>query len=112
MGLGTLLDTTVLRANNVLTFSTSFDLPVNANLQGISNPPCGRSEEYLLPPIGVQVIVPPLAKNREQIRDIFLGIWPTTVSSLSTATAYRSALLNGSLSHKISSPIDASHKSL
>ena len=71
MGLGTLLDTTVLRANNVLTFSTSFDLPVNANLQGISNPPCERSEEYLLPPIGVQVIVPPLAKTENRFEISF-----------------------------------------
>ena len=67
MGLGTVLDTMALYANNVLTFSTSFDLPVNTNSQGISNPSCGRSEEYLLPHIGVQVIAPPIAKNREQI---------------------------------------------
>ena len=109
MGWDTLL---VLRASNVLTFWTSFDLPVNFSLQGISNPPYGRSKEYLLPPVGVQTIAPPLARNSEQIRDIFLGIWPTTVSSLSTATAYRSASFHGSLSHKISSPIDASHRSL
>ena len=109
MGLDTLL---VLRASNVLTFWNSFDLPVHFSLQGISNPPCGRSEEYLLPLVGVQTIAPPLAKNSEQIRDIFLGIWPTTVSSLSTATAYQSASFNGSLSHKISSPIDASHRFL
>ena len=68
--------------------------------------------EYLLPPVGVQTIAPPLAKSSEQIRDIFLGIWLTTVSSLSIATAYQSASLNGSLSHKISSPIDAFHRSL
>ena len=29
----------------------------------------------------------PLAINKEQILDIFFGIWPTMVSSLSTATA-------------------------
>ena len=45
-------------------------------------------QEYLLPPIRIQLIAPPLAKNREQIQDIPLGIWPTMVSSLSTATAY------------------------
>ena len=84
MGLGTLLDTMVLRANNILTFSTSFDLPVNTNSQGISNPPCVRSEEYLLPPIGVQVTyITTLAKNREQIRDLS---WNMADISLSTTT--------------------------
>ena len=78
MGLGTLL---VLHANIVLTFLTSFDLPVNFSLQGISDPPCGRSEEYILPPVGIQTIAPPLAKNSKQIRDIFLGIWPAMVPS-------------------------------
>ena len=37
-------------------------------------------------------MAPPLAKNREHIQDIFLGIWPTTVSLLTTATAYQSSL--------------------
>ena len=45
-------------------------------------------------------MAPPLAINKEQILDIFFGIWPTMVSSLSTATAYLSTTLNGSLSHK------------
>ena len=50
-----------------------------------------RCEEYILPPIRIQVIIPPFAKSREQIRDIFLGIWAATVSSLTIATAYRSS---------------------
>ena len=62
--------------------------------------------EYLLPPIGVQAMAPPLAINKEQILDTFYGIWSTMVSSFSTATAYYlSTTLNGSLSHKRSSPI-------
>ena len=43
--------------------------------------------EGLLPPMGVQAMLPPLTKNKEQILDIFFGIRPTVVSSLSTATA-------------------------
>ena len=38
---------------------------------------------------------PPLTINKEQILDIFFGIWPTIVLSLSTAMAYP---INGSLS--------------
>ena len=62
----------------------------------------------LLPPIGVQAMATPLAINKEQILDTLYGIWSTMVSSLSTATAYYlSTTLNGSLSHKRSSPIMA-----
>ena len=109
MGLGTVGHSSFM-CKQCLDLFNFFGLLVNTKLQGISNP-YGRSEEYLLPPIGVQIIVPPLAKNREQIRDIFFETWPKMVSSLSTATVYRSTSLNGYLSHEISSPIDASHKS-
>ena len=55
-------------------------------------------------------MAPPLAINKEQILDTFYGIWSTMVSSFSTATAYYlSTTLNGSLSHKRSSPIMAAH---
>ena len=109
MGLGTVGHNS-FKCKRCLDLFNFFSVQVNTKLQGISDT-CGRSEEYLLPPIGVQIIVPPLAKNREQIRDIFFRTWPKMVSSLSTATVYRSASLNGYLSHEISSPIDASHKS-
>ena len=63
---------------------------------------------YLLPSIGVQAMAPPLAINKEQILDTFYRIWSTMVSSLSTVTEYYlSITLNGSLSHKRSSPIMA-----
>ena len=52
-----------------LTFSIS---SVKMNLQGISNPHCGRSAEYLLEPVTLQNTVPPRRKNNEQIDDIFL----------------------------------------
>ena len=42
-------------------------------------------------------MAPPLAINTEQILDIFFGIWPTMMSSLSAAMAYLSTTLNGSL---------------
>ena len=51
-----------------------------------------RITEYLLPPIGVQAMASALAINKEQILDIFFGIYDrhAMVSSLSTATAYLS----------------------
>ena len=39
--------------------------------------PCGRSAEYRLVPVILQVIVPPRRKNEEQIDDIRLHAWPT-----------------------------------
>ena len=38
---------------------------IKIHLQGISNPPCGISEEYLLPQITTQSIVPFSIKNKD-----------------------------------------------
>ena len=48
-----------------------------------------RCKEYLPPPIGVQVITPPLAKNRTDLRYVsFLEYGRQRCHLLSTATAY------------------------
>ena len=65
-------------------------IPLNVSTQGISNPPCGRSAEYLLGPVTLHVMVPPRCKNDEQIEEILLGTWPTTTSDLQMATANKS----------------------
>ena len=61
------------------------------NLQGISNPPCGRSDEYhrWLSVISQQ-IVPPSSRNNEHAVDDFLGMCPTTSLPFLMATAYGS----------------------
>jgi hypothetical protein len=54
--------------------SISFlSLLLNINLQGISMPPCFRSEEYLRFPVTSHLMLPPRLKNKEDILDIFLG---------------------------------------
>ena len=74
-----------------------------------SRPPCGRSEENLLDPVVRQKIDPP---KIEQILEIFLSVWPTTVSPFMTATAKRSEGLVVSLRHGRCSPTEAAHTSL
>ena len=81
-------------------------------LQGISNPPCCKSDEYLLLPITIHTIEPPLLKNRGQIFDIFSGKWPIMLPSFTTATSYQSCWSLGSLVHSTSSPTVALHMSL
>ena len=74
--------------------------------------PCGRSAEYCLVPVILQVIVPPRRKNEEQINDIRLDTWPTVTSPRTTATAnLSSGLLNSNIQGS-SSPIVASHMAL
>ena len=53
-----LLNAGALRARRCFSFLISSCLPLKINLHRISNPPCGRFEEYLLPPITTQSIVP------------------------------------------------------
>ena len=50
---------------------------------GTSNPPWGRSAEYLLLPVAMQLIAPPL----QQILDMKCGTCPTIVSPFKTDTA-------------------------
>ena len=88
-----------------LSFWISLAFNLKSRVHGISSPPWGRSAEYLLPPVTVQFIEPPLLKNREQTFDIFLGRCPMMVPSFSTVTAYLSVALVGSLLHTSSSPI-------
>ena len=52
-----LLNAGALRAKRCFSFMISSCLPLKFNLRGISNPPCGRSEEYLFPPITTQSTV-------------------------------------------------------
>ena len=85
-----LLNAGALRARRCFSFLISSCLPLKINLHRISNPPCGRFEEYLLPPITTQSIVPFSNKNNDKIRDNCLGRWPTTTSAFKTATAYLS----------------------
>ena len=66
----------MLESENVSVFDVVM-FTIKINLQGISNPPCGRSEEYLFPPITTQSIVPVFNKNDDKIRDNCLGRWPT-----------------------------------
>ena len=53
-----LLNAGALRARRCFSFLILSCLPLKINLHGISNPPCGISEEYLLLPITTQSIVP------------------------------------------------------
>ena len=43
---------------------------IKINLQGISDPPCGRSKGYLLPPITTQSIVPFYNKTSDKIKSM------------------------------------------
>ena len=57
------------------------------------NPPWGKSAEYCLLPVTVQLMLPPLLKKSEHTLDIFLGKCPIVISPFTTATAYRSISL-------------------
>ena len=82
--------------------------------QGISKPPCGKSDDYRLPPDIKHFIVPPLLIKMKQIGEIVLGTWPKITSSFVIATACVSFRFPGSLLQMNSSPMDelASHISL
>ena len=65
-----------------------FSSPRNSKVQGISNPPWTKSDEYLQFPITLHNISPPSCINMLHIREIFLGKWPTvSPESFLTATA-------------------------
>ena len=49
-------------------------------------------------------INPPRRRYKEQTKEIFFGMWPTTVPSFITATAKASTRLPASVSHGNSSP--------
>ena len=53
-----LLVNTVTSQKSFTEFLDIVTFTIKIHLQGISNTPCGRSEEYLLPPITTQSIVP------------------------------------------------------
>lgn len=90
--------------------TVSLALTLNGNLQGISSPPCGKSEEYHLSPLTMHKIELPLFKNSEQILETFLGRCQITTPPFKTATtAYLCDALAGSLSHASSSPTAATH---
>ena len=78
-------------------------------MHGTSNPPCTRSAEYRRLPVTVATTLPPLDKNKEQIRDIFFGRCPIIVSAFFATTAYLSFSLLVSRSHSKFSPTTASH---
>ena len=59
--------------NNLLTLAVSFTGPLKINLQGNSNPPCGRSDEYRLAPVTSHIIFPPRCKKSEQSVDTERG---------------------------------------
>lgn len=61
---------------------------LNNNLHGISSPPCGKSNEYILVPVTTHWIVPPLLINGEQIYEIFEVKYPITAPSFFSATGY------------------------
>ena len=82
---------TYIPIHNLFSFSMSTCFPLNSKQHGISKPPWGRSTEYLLLAVTVQSIVPPLFRNREEIRETFLGKCPTIIPLFSTATAYLSS---------------------
>ena len=52
-----------------LSFLISSRLPLKLTCKGSLSPPCGRSEEYLLPPITTQSIVPFSNKKKEKFCD-------------------------------------------
>ena len=86
--------TSLYRYFKPLADSMSFATIKKANQAGMeereykdSRPPCGRSEENLLNLVVRQKIDPPFLIKIEQTLEIFLGIWPTTVSPFMTATA-------------------------
>ena len=95
---------------NLFNLSISLSLPLNSNLQGISSPPSGKSEECLLPPLTVHEIQPPLLKNSDRVLETFLSKCPIMTPLFKAATAYLSNALVGSLSHTSSSPTAATHK--
>ena len=80
--------------------------------QWLARETSARSLGWRLLLVTVQRIEPPLRKNREHTFEIFLSKCPMIVSCFSTATAYLSAMLVGSLPHTSSSPIAAAHISL
>ena len=94
----------------LLTLFKSFSSPVwYTNLQGISISHWGKSCEYWWSPLTVHWIVLALLINTAQRNDIFLGMWPTTISStLHTVTAYQSLALSNSLFCKITVPLTQS----
>ena len=57
------------RASSIsfLALLISFSMPSNFSRQGTSRPPCGKSPEYCLLPVTVQVIVPPRRRKIWQI---------------------------------------------
>ena len=84
---------------------TNFSWPRKMKVQGISRPPCAKSEEYLLLPVTTQVMSPPCSINILHSLEIFRGTCPTVSpeSALVTATAYLSTTLCSSFSvHSIS----------
>ena len=70
--------------------------------------PGGRSAEYLLVPVTVQLTRPPLLRKSEQTCNIFLGKCPMIIPSFFTATAYLSFVFCGSCSQDRTSPVAAS----
>ena len=76
-------------------------------MHGMSNPPLAWSAEYLLWPVTLQTIKPPLCKNMEQTWEIVLGTWPTVTPSFLIATAKVSWQLLGSLAAGSCSSIGA-----
>ena len=77
---------------SLFTLRMAFILAWNFRVHRILSPPCVKSFEYLLFPITLHKIVSFLLWN-EQIANIFLGTWPTVVSSFTTITAKGSAVL-------------------
>ena len=59
--------------NNLLTLAVSFTGPLKINLQGNSNPPCGRSDEYRLTPVTSHIIFLPCCKKSKQSVDTERG---------------------------------------
>ena len=63
-----------MRDLHVSSFLISLTLSENVRMHEISNPPCTRSAEYRRLPVTVATTLPPLNKNKEQIRDIFFSV--------------------------------------
>ena len=86
-------------------FYTYFSSPRNRRVQGISNSPCTKSNEYLRFPITVHIISQPSWINTLHIQEIFLGKCPTvSPESFFPAIAYRSTTFLSSRSVYSSSP--------
>ena len=87
------------RLYKLLHFAYVLVLSWNFRVHRISRPPCRKSVKYFLLPVTLHKIVPFFLRNNEQIADIFLGTWPTVVSSFTIARGGQGIEAHGPTSH-------------